>query len=183
GGGQRGGGGRAPACPCGGGGSISWSIPPSSRGVRSRRRPCPSGVMRVSIASKSCKPIMAAISICCVANRSTLGKLTRPTKNEEEGSMKKFNPRDVAAPAGPYSHGIEVPPNARWLYLAGQIGVAPDGKVAPDFETQADQCWRNIKAILAEAGMGVENLVKCTHFLTRAENIAAYGKVRAKHVG
>jgi 2-iminobutanoate/2-iminopropanoate deaminase len=97
--------------------------------------------------------------------------------------MKKFNPRDVAAPAGPYSHGVEVPANARWLYLAGQIGVAPDGKVSPDFETQADQCWRNIKAILAEAGMSVDNLVKVTHFLTRAENIAAYGKVRAKHVG
>ena len=97
--------------------------------------------------------------------------------------MKKFNPRDVAAPGGPYSHGVEVPPNARWLYLAGQIGVAPDGKVPSDFEAQADQCWRNIKAILAEPGMGVENLVKCTHFLTRAENIAAYGKLRTKHVG
>jgi len=96
--------------------------------------------------------------------------------------MKKFNPSGVAAPGGPYSHGVEVPPNARWLYLAGQIGVAPDGKVSPDFEAQADQCWRNIKVILAEA-MGVDNLVKVTHFLTRAENVAAYGKVRAKHVG
>ena len=97
--------------------------------------------------------------------------------------MKTHNPASVTAPAGPYSHGIEVPANARWLYIAGQIGVAPDGKVAPDFDGQADQCWRNIKAVLAAAGMGVENLVKCTHFITRAENVAAYGRVRSRHLG
>jgi enamine deaminase RidA (YjgF/YER057c/UK114 family) len=97
--------------------------------------------------------------------------------------MKTLNPNTVAAPGGPYSHGVEIPPNARWLYIAGQVGIAPDGSVAKDFDGQADQCWRNIKAILATAGMGVENLVKCTHFLTRAENVAAYGKVRARHLG
>jgi len=92
--------------------------------------------------------------------------------------MKIHNPNTVAAPGGPYSHGIETPPNARWLHIAGQIGVAPE-----DFDGQADQCWRNIKAILAAAGMGVENLVKVTHFLTRAEDIAAYGRVRSRHLG
>ena len=97
--------------------------------------------------------------------------------------MKIHNPNTVVAPGGPYSHGIETPPNARWLHIAGQIGVAPDGKTPEDFDGQADQCWRNIKAILAAAGMGVENLVKVTHFLTRAEDIAAYGRVRSRHLG
>jgi 2-iminobutanoate/2-iminopropanoate deaminase len=97
--------------------------------------------------------------------------------------MKTHNPPGVAAPSGPYSHGVETPPNARWLHIAGQVGVAPDGTVPADVEVQADQCWRNIKTILAAAGMGVENLVKCTHFLTRAEDVAAYGKVRARHLG
>jgi 2-iminobutanoate/2-iminopropanoate deaminase len=97
--------------------------------------------------------------------------------------MKTYNPATIAAPGAPYSHGIEVPPNARWLYIAGQVGVAPDGKVAAEFEAQAEQCWRNIKAVLAAAGMGVENLVKCTHFLTRAEDVATYGKVRALQLG
>jgi 2-iminobutanoate/2-iminopropanoate deaminase len=92
--------------------------------------------------------------------------------------MKIHNSNTVAAPGGPYRHGIETPPNARWLHIAGQIGVAPE-----DFDGQADQCWRNIKAILAAAGMGVENLVKVTHFLTRAEDIAAYGRVRSRHLG
>lgn len=97
--------------------------------------------------------------------------------------MKTHNPNTVAQPAGPYSHGVEVPPNARWLYISGQIGIAPDGTVPSDFEAQAEQCWRNIKAILAAAGMGVENLVKCTHFVTRAADVATYGKVRTRSLG
>ena len=97
--------------------------------------------------------------------------------------MKKYVPKAVAAPAGPYNHGVEIPPGARVLHLAGQIGLPPDGKLPADFEGQANQCWKNIKAILAEAGMGVEDLVKCTHFLTRAEDVPAYGKIRAQHLG
>jgi 2-iminobutanoate/2-iminopropanoate deaminase len=97
--------------------------------------------------------------------------------------MKTYAPKTVAAPAGPYSHGVEIPASARVLHLSGQIGLAPDGTVPADFEGQATQCWKNIKAILAEAGMGVENLVKCTHFLTRAEDVAAYGRIRARELG
>ena len=97
--------------------------------------------------------------------------------------MKTYSPATVAAPAGPYSHGVEIPATARILYLAGQVGAAPDGSMAADVEGQADQCWKNIKAILAAAGMGVENLVKCTHYLTRQEDVAVYGKVRSRHLG
>jgi enamine deaminase RidA (YjgF/YER057c/UK114 family) len=97
--------------------------------------------------------------------------------------MKAHNPNTVFAPTGPFSHGVEVPANARWLHISGQIGVAPDGKVPSEFEAQAEQCWRNVKAVLAAAGMGVENLVKCTHFVTRAEDVATYGKVRARQLG
>jgi 2-iminobutanoate/2-iminopropanoate deaminase len=100
-----------------------------------------------------------------------------------EGAIKAYNPPTIAAPLGPYSHAVEVPPNARWLYIAGQIGNAPDGSMVADVEGQAEQCWKNIEAILAAAGMGVENLVKCTHYLTRAEDLAAYGKVRTHHLG
>jgi 2-iminobutanoate/2-iminopropanoate deaminase len=97
--------------------------------------------------------------------------------------MKTYTPDTVAAPAGPYSHGVEIPANARVLYLAGQIGNARDGTMPADVEGQADQCWKNIRAVLAAAGMGVEHLVKCTHFLTRAEDVPAYGKVRTRHLG
>jgi enamine deaminase RidA (YjgF/YER057c/UK114 family) len=97
--------------------------------------------------------------------------------------MKTYNPAAVAQPTGPFSHGVETPANARWLYLSGQVGMAADGTVPTDLAGQAEQCWRNIKAILAAAGMGVENLVKCTHFLTRAEDVPVYGKIRAQQLG
>ena len=97
--------------------------------------------------------------------------------------MKISNPNTVLAPTAPFSHGVETPAGARWLHISGQIGVTPDGKVPADFEAQATQCWRNVKAVLAAAGMGPENLVKCTHFLTRAEDVAAYGKIRARELG
>lgn len=96
--------------------------------------------------------------------------------------MKIHNPSTVAPGTG-YSHGIELPPNARLLYLAGQIGVAPDGKMPPDIRGQAEQAWRNLEAVLKAAGMGVENIVKLTHYLTRREDIPVYREVRAQFLG
>jgi hypothetical protein len=39
--------------------------------------------------------------------------------------LKTRNPPAVAAPAAKYRHSVEVPPNARWLFTAGQVGVRP----------------------------------------------------------
>ena len=62
--------------------------------------------------------------------------------------LKMHNPRSVAAPIGTYSHGVEVPPGARWLHVAGQIGVRPDGSVPATIEEQTEvvcrtfsRCW------------------------------------------
>ena len=97
--------------------------------------------------------------------------------------MKLHNPAAVSAPNGPYSHGAEVPGGTRLLYTAGQVGVAADGKLPPDIKGQAEQVWRNLLAILAEAGMGVENIVKVNHYLTKPENVPAYGEVRTRFLG
>ena len=58
------------------------------------------------------------------------------------------NPDTVAAPGGLYSHSVEIPPNARWLVLAGQVGVKPDGTMADGIEAQDEQIWKNVVAIL-----------------------------------
>ena len=97
--------------------------------------------------------------------------------------MKIHNPSTVAPGAG-YSHGIELPPNARILYCAGQLGLKPDGSFAADeIRGQAEQAWHNIGAVLRAAGMGYENIVKLTHYLTRREDIAGYREVRARFLG
>lgn len=92
--------------------------------------------------------------------------------------MKLFNPPKIAAPAATYSHGVEIAPNARWLYVAGQVGTKPDGTMALDIEGQAEQTWLNVVAILEGGGMNIKNLVKVTSFLTRPQDVPAYAKVR-----
>jgi len=97
--------------------------------------------------------------------------------------LKIHNPKSVAAPIGTYSHGIEAPPNARWLHVAGQIGVRPDGSVPATIEEQTEVVWQNILAVLADAGMGIGDVVKITSFLTRFENFPKFAQVRAKYLG
>ena len=95
----------------------------------------------------------------------------------------RHTPGTVAAPFGPYSHAVEVPEGSRLLYISGEVGVLPDGTVPEGIEAQAEACWRNITAILADAGMGVGDLVKITTYLVRPEDVAAAGAARAKHFG
>jgi 2-iminobutanoate/2-iminopropanoate deaminase len=95
---------------------------------------------------------------------------------------KTYNPATVAAPTG-YSHGVELPANARMLYVAGQVGTALDGSVARDIKGQAEQAWRNIQSVLAAADMGLADIVKINHYLTRKEDIAAYREVRGRVLG
>ncbi|MBI3515116.1 MAG: RidA family protein [Proteobacteria bacterium] len=98
--------------------------------------------------------------------------------------LKRFNPKKIAPPNSPtYHHGIEATPNMRWLTIAGQIGRGPDGKTPASFEAQCEIAWDNILAILAESGMGPQDLVKTTTFLTRKEDIVASRNVRVKKLG
>ncbi len=94
--------------------------------------------------------------------------------------MKAHNPSAVHDPIGTYSHGLEVPPNARWLYVAGQVGMRKDGVVPPTIEEQTELAWQNIVAILAAAGMKVTDIVKMTQFLVNLEDFPKYAATRAK---
>src|SRR5437660_9216324 len=95
----------------------------------------------------------------------------------------RHTPASVAAPFGPYSHAVEVLEGSRLLYISGEVGVLPDGTVPDGIEAQAEACWRNIIAVLADAEMEVEDLVKITTYLVRPEDVATAGAARAKHFG
>src|SRR5258707_12462710 len=97
--------------------------------------------------------------------------------------LKIHNQKSVAAPIGTYSHGIETPPGARWLHVAGQIGGRPDGAVPSTIEEQTEVVWQNILAVLADAGMGIGDVVKITSFLTRHEKFPRFAQVHAKFLG
>ncbi|WP_366658364.1 RidA family protein [Fodinicurvata sp. EGI_FJ10296] len=97
--------------------------------------------------------------------------------------MKRHNPPTISPPLGQYSHGVEVPANARRLYISGQVGVGPDGTIPPDSEAQMEIIWTNIHATLASAGMTAADIVKVTTYITRAEDFAVHPRVRARHLG
>jgi len=90
----------------------------------------------------------------------------------------------VAARIGTYSDAVEIAPGKRVLYTSGTPGLNVEtGQVPETFADQADLAWRNIKAILAEASMGVEDIVKLTQYLTRRDDLAAYRDIRSRHLG
>lgn len=97
--------------------------------------------------------------------------------------LTRRNPGTVHAPASPYSHATQVPAHARWLYVSGQVGVKPDGTPARGIEAQIDQAFRNVLAVLADSGMGPEDIVRLNGYLLRPEDVKAYREIRARHLG
>ncbi len=89
-----------------------------------------------------------------------------------------MNPPTAPKPAGRYSQAVSVPANCRWLYISGQIGMTPDGTMLTGFEAQARQTWANLLAVLEAAGMGVQDLVKVTVFVTGPDVIAQHRAIR-----
>lgn len=89
----------------------------------------------------------------------------------------------VANQIGTYSDAIETAPNLRWLYSSSTPGLETDGNLPSDITGQSEIAWKHILRTLEQAGMTVHDLVKVTQYLTRAEDIPAYVKVRARSVG
>lgn len=81
---------------------------------------------------------------------------------------------------GSYPQAVEVTGVTRWLYLSGQIPVAPDGSLAADFRGQCDQVWANVETQLVAAGMTKDNLVKVTTFLADRDHALENREARLK---
>lgn len=97
--------------------------------------------------------------------------------------LTRITPAGIAPPAANYSHATLVPPDARWLYLSGQVGIARDGTIPDDVAEQTEICFRNIRALLAEADMAPADLVRLTTYLVDAADRDRYMAVRDRHIG
>jgi enamine deaminase RidA (YjgF/YER057c/UK114 family) len=95
-----------------------------------------------------------------------------------------INPDGIMPPFNnAYSHGVVIPPNARVLHTAGQIGARADGTVSADIGEQAEQLWQNLLAIVRGAGMEASDIVKLTAYVVGTENYPAYAAARVRHLG
>ena len=85
---------------------------------------------------------------------------------------------NAPAAIGPYSQAIEV---NGFVYISGQIPVDPStGEFVPGgIKEQTEQSFKNIKAILAEAGLTTANIVKTTVLLADIADFVAMNEVYA----
>ena len=74
----------------------------------------------------------------------------------------------------PFSSAVRV---GDLLFLSGQIGNTPDGKLPAGIEAQARQAMENIGAVLKGQGLGFGDLVKCTVMLDDMADWPAFNKV------
>jgi len=95
---------------------------------------------------------------------------------------KHFISADAPKPIGPYTQGVAA---GGLMFLSGQIPLDPKtGEiVAGGIEEQTEQVLKNLLAVLKEAKMGAENVVKTTVFLTDLGDFAKMNEVYAKFLG
>jgi len=89
----------------------------------------------------------------------------------------------TAAPAaiGPYSQAVRI---GNLVFTSGQIPLTPEGElVQGGIEEQTHQVFRNLQAVLAEAGCGLQDVVKATVFLKDMNEFAAFNAVYASYFG
>lgn len=88
--------------------------------------------------------------------------------------------KNAPAAVGPYSQAIDC---SDLVFLSGQIPLVPETGLVADggLEAQAHQMFANIKAVLAEAGMSLSNVVKTTVFMTALSQFAAFNAVYAEY--
>ena len=92
--------------------------------------------------------------------------------------MKVISTQNAPAAIGPYSQALDL---GGMVFVSGQIPVDPaTGAMPEDVQDQARQSLANLKAILAEAGLTMADVVKTVVFLAVLDDFAAVNEVYAQ---
>ena len=94
------------------------------------------------------------------------------------------NPTDgVYATGGDWAHAVEIRDPRRILYVAGTMGLDATGEPGATLEDQLELVWSNIRRILAEAEMTVDDIVRVTSYLRDVAYAEANGRARMAALG
>ena len=86
---------------------------------------------------------------------------------------------NAPAAIGPYSQARIA---GGFVFASGQIPINPaDGSIPAGLEAQAEQVFRNVKALLEAAGTDMAHVVKTTVFIQHMEDFAAINAIYARH--
>jgi enamine deaminase RidA (YjgF/YER057c/UK114 family) len=100
----------------------------------------------------------------------------KPAKN----SKKQFLNVDNHKPSG-YTHVVTSPPG-KMIFISGRGGAAKDGKMPPDFATQATNTFEDLKRCLALAGATFKDVVKINYFVKDLSNTGELRRIRAQYL-
>ncbi|MDW4524826.1 RidA family protein [Rossellomorea marisflavi] len=93
--------------------------------------------------------------------------------------MRTVSTNQAPAAIGPYSQGIVV---NNLFYSSGQIPLTPEGMmVEGDVQAQTYQVFRNLQAVLKEAGASLESVVKATVFIKNMDDFGAINEVYGEY--
>lgn len=92
--------------------------------------------------------------------------------------LRHLTPKTLRRPFARYSHAVEVEGARRLVFCSGQLGIGPDDSIPDDAGAQAELCFRNIRAILAEAGLTLADIVRINAYVSDRAHMAPYMAVR-----
>ena len=95
--------------------------------------------------------------------------------------MRALSPSSIKPPFARYSHGIAVPAGHRLVFTSGQLCIRADDAVPADCEAQADLCFANIAAILAEDRMTLADIVRLNAYVTDRAFMQGYMRSRDRY--
>ena len=93
--------------------------------------------------------------------------------------IKILNPDALGKPLGQYSQITRVKAS-EYIFIAGQVGVDRDGKVADGFDAQCVQTFANIETALKSVGAGWGNIVQFTTYLVHSQDIPKFMTYRLR---
>lgn len=89
--------------------------------------------------------------------------------------------KNAPAAIGPYSQAVQI---GDFIFLSGQIPLTAEGELlSGSMEEQAHQVLKNMKAILAEAGLGFEHVIKTTVFIADMNEFNQLNQVYEQYFG
>jgi 2-iminobutanoate/2-iminopropanoate deaminase len=91
-----------------------------------------------------------------------------------------INTPDAPKAIGPYSQAVR---HGNLLFVSGTLGMDPKtGELAgAGIETQAERALENLKAIVEDAGMGLQNVLKSTVFLRDMNDFAKFNEIYGRY--
>ena len=92
----------------------------------------------------------------------------------------KINTAKAPAAIGPYSQGVDL---GNMVFTSGQLGIdMTTGALPEGVEAQAKCSLENIKSILAEAGLTMDNIVKTVVFIKDMNDFAKVNAIYSEYI-